>query len=321
MISSQSPGMTPPTATSETCAIRAAEVWRCGSSVPQRHQQLSCAGYRPGNFDVGDLVAEVVQSRQPALRAHLSSEADIDCAAGDASTICQAVALPTIVGGEVASVLVLILEYDTGCGGGVEYWEISAERRELGWSWGAYQELRLLGRTSRHIKFPFGAGLPGVAWRTSMPQLLPEAATHPGFVRAALADQSPLDYAFALPMQASRDELLGVFVVLGVRHSPVAGALTVWKHDAADDALTLQRHCVASVFANSVRFAADRSSRVTAFAGIAGKAWSSRTPVIGPISAEDCIFEGMTVDQPFSLGIALPHVIGTRVEAVSVIYV
>ena len=106
------------------------------------------------------------------------------------------IAYPIIHGHDVLSVVVLGI----GCGpGAFEVWSRD-DRDELSISASYYSGLKSLEFISRYVRFPKGAGLPGVVWKSRQPKLVVNLAKSPDFMRSFDSGETQPDTGLGLPV-------------------------------------------------------------------------------------------------------------------------
>ena len=129
---------------------------------------------------------------------------------------------------------------------------------------------------SRRTWFARGEGLPGEAWASAAPRVLPDLAAQPGFHRAFWAAKDGLRSACAFPLTAG-SEVVGVIELFGRAPRAVEPTLAAvftsigarlgeaWKRRALEAALARSQGRLSSVVAHApiVLFALDPQGRFT----------------------------------------------------------
>jgi hypothetical protein len=137
-----------------------------------------------------------------------------------------ALLLPT---GET-TVLRLHLASGPGVRGAAEAWCSHEHAHELHPYEGWYPGLDRFGRASRHVRFPCGTGMPGLAWERAAPILLDDLVHSPCFLRSSGAAIEGIRAGLALPI-IDRSQLRGVGVLLCSIDLPIARLVELWRND------------------------------------------------------------------------------------------
>ena len=317
----------PMTVASDGSLLRAIEVWRPAADS----EQLVCVNghyddCEPfANFSKGakpdPMISQITDSGLPMVFSDLAPVMSTRLEGAVEAGVTSALGVPTVIGGVVSAVTMMYFSESAGIVGAIESWVPDKQRRELTLGTGHYINLGLFEKTSRCIKWPFGAGLPGLTWRTAMPQLVAGIGRSPAFIRGADAHDSGLDVGMSFPIFSSVDDIRAIVLLLSSTHSPMAKLFGLWVPDEDGPILKLERLCASEGTGANVTDWQDKL-KCEPFEGIAGKAWSSRTPVLETHLADgpepDRISEVCSV--PLSWGLALPSIVGNRVHAVCTLY-
>lgn len=152
----------------------------------------------------------------------------------------------------------------------VEVWIPTADGSLLEFGGGIFGDANALLAMSRAMCFGRAEGLPGRAWETEQPVLLPrlEGST---YRRSAAAKAAGLGCAVALPLFVN-DGLSAVVVFYGAADAEPAAAIELWGHDARVTAdLTLVEGCYLG--SASALEAISRDSYLPRGSGLPGLAW------------------------------------------------
>lgn len=128
------------------------------------------------------------------VRAEHAKTAGIDAALG----------FPWFVGRELAAVVTLLLTTRSSAHASVELWSHAGDVDVLRHGGGLYVNAPDLERVSGLLQFPYGAGLPGLAWSTGMPLVIDDVRASHEFVRAEPAARAGLRRALAIPIFRER---------------------------------------------------------------------------------------------------------------------
>jgi hypothetical protein len=138
------------------------------------------------------------------VRAEHAAAAGIDAAIG----------VPWFRGRELAGVITLLITTRTGAAACVEVWNHDDVVDVLKHGDGIYVNVLELERLSALLRFPYAAGLPGLAWSTGMPIVIDDVRHSSEFVRAEPATRAGLKRAMAVPIFRER-KVAHVLTLLG----------------------------------------------------------------------------------------------------------
>ncbi len=191
----------------------------------------------------------------------------------------------------------------------VEIWVPDARDDRLVWHAGSYGPLAEFADNSRDMAFPYGRGLPGIAWKEARPIIMKDL-TDGAFLRADAAQAAGLTSGVAMPIfQGTR--LRAVLVFLCGEHGRGDGAIEVWK----DDGLSGQS-LVDGYYGKLVRF--ERQSRNIKFPlgrGLPGMVWKSAAPVITDVANTNAFLRSQAaLEAGISIGIGIPLNSGQNVD-------
>jgi putative methionine-R-sulfoxide reductase with GAF domain len=128
------------------------------------------------------------------VRAEHAATAGIDAAIG----------FPWFVGRELAGVVTLLFTLRTDTPACVELWNHGGDIDVLKHGGGLYVNAAELEAVSGLLQFPYGAGLPGLAWSAGMPLVIDDVRASHEFVRAEPAARAGLRRAIAIPIFRER---------------------------------------------------------------------------------------------------------------------
>lgn len=146
--------------------------------------------------------------------------------------------LPILHGGRTIAVVVLLCGEAALTPGALEVWSPEgAAGDSLKLHSGYYGDFDGFRRLSAAVRFERGAGLPGRAWLSQLPELLPNVSHSDSFVRAAAAITYDLTTGLSWPCYG---ETAAVAVMLGTKSTPIARAVEVWVPDDRAKQLSLR---------------------------------------------------------------------------------
>jgi hypothetical protein len=155
--------------------------------------------------------------RSHFVRAEHAATAGIDAA----------LAFPWFVGRELAGVVTLLLTTKSDRRACVELWNHGGDADVLKHGGGVYVNAPDLERVSSLLQFPYGAGLPGLAWSTGMPIVIDDVRASNEFVRTAPATRAGLQRALALPIFRER-KVVHVLTFFGSEAEPFPHAFELF---------------------------------------------------------------------------------------------
>jgi hypothetical protein len=167
--------------------------------------------------------------------------------AARAAGLTCAVALPTFMGDELTSVVVLLCgdDDDEGDIGAIELWHndprlTSDLTLAEGYFGATAPELEALTRDG---SLPRGAGVPGLAWQREAAVFIDNVATSPQFLRAQTAAHAGIVRALALPCSV-RVQQTWVLSLLSSATRPIARRIESWlPNDAGTHLQRAFGHC------------------------------------------------------------------------------
>ncbi len=117
--------------------------------------------------------------------------------------------------------------------GAVEIWTRD-DRDELSISGSFYGGLEAFEYISQHVKFPKGAGLPGVCWKQGIPKMVNDPGANPNFIRSFDRDPAKLISAVGLPISRSYGYPASILLLLSSQANPLAKYMGIVKVDAEE---------------------------------------------------------------------------------------
>jgi hypothetical protein len=121
------------------------------------------------------------------------------------------------VGRELAGVVTLLFTTKTETPACAELWNHGGDVDVLKPGGGLYVNAPELERVSGLLQFPYGAGLPGLAWSAGMPLVIDDVRCSHEFVRAEPAARAGLRRALAIPIFRER-KVVHVLTLFGSEH-------------------------------------------------------------------------------------------------------
>lgn len=196
--------------------------------------------------------------------------------AAKAAGLTCGLAVPIFDGAALKAVLVLFCGDDREHVGAIEVWNAPDDGVELGLVDGYYGTADALEWSSRRIKFPRGAGLPGMVWESGMPVIMEDLGQGRRFLRWESAERVGINRGVGIPCFGPAK---GAFVLslLSALGTPIARRVECWAPDADGKTLSLKNgYCeIATDLASSF---ADVALPIQA--GTLGKVYQGGAPAI-----------------------------------------
>lgn len=145
--------------------------------------------------------------------------------------------LPIVHGGRTIAVVLLLCGEASFTPGALEVWCPEGQGDSLKLHSGYYGDFDGFRRLSAAVRFERGTGLPGRAWLSRLPELLPNVSHSDSFIRAAAALTYDLTTGLAWPCDG---EAPSVAVMLGTKDTPLARGVEVWVPDERGKVLQLR---------------------------------------------------------------------------------
>ena len=233
--------------------IRVSEIWvpskdrtllefKDGLYGPHQHfragSEAMCFGYDEG------LPGKAWAARHPIVlkdlqhsyfkRASLAREAGLTCG----------VAMPVFAGDYLLAVLVLFCGSDDDHVGAIELWHNDpAASFDMGLVDGFYGIAENFEYLSRRTQFRPGFGLPGLVWKSGMPEIVGDLWNSDRFLRKDDARKVGLSKGLGLPCPYAPGQNY-VMTFLSALGTPIARRFEIWLPSERHDALTFgSGHC------------------------------------------------------------------------------
>jgi len=226
-----------------------------------------------------------------------------------------AVAIPVFSGDVLKAVLGLLCGRDVeGDVGAIELWHNEADlSHELSLADGYYGAAKSFELNSRQMKFPRGYGLPGKAWKTNAPVIIPQLDQSRQFLRARDAESSGMKFGLAIPYKPN-EESTWVVALLSSSDTPIARRFEIWKSRAADDVLVFEAGCCSSGRDLNEIFL---GLTLRTGEGPVGRAWATGMPVVEADLVKDgCPATTAAIKAGLRQVVALPVFHGTELCSV-----
>ncbi len=301
--------------------IRAVEIWT------QKEKRWHCDA-QVGTDDVGgverqaydnDLFAEQMLDPQPRLYTD-SDSIHNECIArtsiAEPHNIGALLCLPCIEHNTIQALVLFFLAPEAVTQGAVEIWSGTHGSHELHVCQGYYPQAQQFGTLSSSIGLPYGSGLPGRAWSIAAPQVVPDIGTAQRFLRSSSADNESLGLGIAIPI-ISTHTLLGVCTLLSPRQYPSTRVVEIWRPHHSKQG---KMDCADAFYQDGILLS-KAPAHIAPGNGLAGRAWSERTPVCCNDLSTAC--HKRTTDfaeSPLTYGLALPIIVGEDIRSVICLY-
>ena len=115
--------------------------------------------------------------------------------------------------------------------GAAEIWTRD-DRDELSISGSFYRGLDTFEFISQHVKFPKGAGLPGVCWKSGVPKMLNDPGGNPNFIRSFDRDPAELMSVIGLPISRTYGYPASILLLMSSKANPLSNYSAIVKVDA-----------------------------------------------------------------------------------------
>lgn len=229
-----------------TTLIKAAEAWLPNQDGTQLTLGSACYGTlgdfesisRSMTFSYGEgLPGRVWKARRPMIwndltndqfkRRNFLTDTGIECGVG----------VPIFSGNYLLGVVVLFCGKSVISGssaGAIEIWNNQTDQpeNELKLESGYYgDDLEKFEWVSRKLSIMKGFGLPGTAWQTQKPHLIPDLGTSSSFLRAQNAADCGITTGLALPMGMGGNHI-NILTLLSADKFPIAHQFEIWQPDS-----------------------------------------------------------------------------------------
>lgn len=226
-------GVVPAVSANQTTLVQYIEVWHVedgGQTMRlQDHARLRghivVFGTSDRRVRSGEGIAGMAWNRRQAVILHETpSELLERIGTQNGLDLTGLIAYPIMRGHDVLSVVVFGISDGPGA---LEIWSRD-DRDELSISSSYYASLKNLEFMSRYVRFPKGAGLPGIVWKTGLPKLAPDLARSASFMRSFDADETQLSTGLGLPVGSTAGHSESILLFLSSQAMPIARAFEIW---------------------------------------------------------------------------------------------
>ena len=235
----QDPALTM-TATTASCLIRYVEIWTPAPDNPQQvilesaniidPESLSPVSPSVKIFNDGEgAIGSAMRQRAPVIFQD-SPCADLERIRHETNVNISAIlAFPVYFEDKLINVIAFGLIEGHGA---AEIWTRD-DRDELSISGSFYRGLDSFEFISQHVKFPKGAGLPGVCWKQGIPKMLNDPNGNPNFIRSFDRDRAKLTSVIGLPISRTYGYPASILLLMSSEANPLSnyGALVKVEAD------------------------------------------------------------------------------------------
>ena len=228
--------------------VRGVEVWE--PNADRSRLSLTQSVYRDADamaniskdlsfaIDEG-LPGEVWQSRMPVFYRRLTSGPFRRSDAAAAAGLTTGVGIPIFCGGELVSVVLLLLDGGESLKTAIEHWRITSSSSRYELHGGVYSNCEKLRRLSEHVFFPVGEGLPGVIAERRMPYLGTRFTDDSNALRGVAITAEQLHSGIGFPLTDSGAIADDVLLLFNSDSTPLFRLLQIWKPTPDGGAMTL----------------------------------------------------------------------------------
>lgn len=282
------------------------------------HQQFRlaseplCFGYDEG------LPGKAWAARHPIILRDLQNTYFKRAKAAKEAGLSSAVAMPVFAGDYLLAVLVLFCGDDDDHVGAIELWHNDpAESYDMGLVEGYYGIAENFEYVSRRTQFRPGFGLPGITWKSGMPELLGDLWSSEKFLRKDDARKAGLSKGLGVPFLYEPGQHY-VMTFLSAMGTPIARRIEVWVPTEDRKALLFNTgHCD-----RTPEFSLDYAqTRLTHESCILGRVWALGLPAISDSIQHEASDVGVSAQKAgLSTLIAFPVLEAGRLKAVVAFY-
>lgn len=229
------------TATTASCLIRYVEVWTPEPDNPQQVVLESANIINPENlnpispsvtrFNEGEgAIGSAIRQRAPVIFQDMPC-ADLERIRSETNVdISALLAFPVYFEDKLINVIALGLIEGHGA---AEIWTRD-DRDELSISGSFYRGLDSFEYISQHVKFPKGAGLPGVCWKQGIPKMVNDPSANPNFIRSFDRDPAKLESVIGLPISRTYGYPASILLLMSSEANPLSKYSAIVKVEAEE---------------------------------------------------------------------------------------
>jgi hypothetical protein len=282
------------------------------------HQQFRVASERLCfGYDEG-LPGKAWAARHPIILKDLQNSYFKRADAAKAAGLSSAVAMPVFAGDYLLAVMVLFCGDDDDHVGAIELWHNDpANSYDMGLVDGYYGIAENFEYVSRRTLFRPGFGLPGITWKSGMPELMGELWSSEKFLRKDDARKAGLSKGLGVPFLYDPGQHY-VMTFLSAMGTPIARRIEIWVPTEDRQALEFSSgHCD-----RVPEFTLDHAeTRLTREGSLLGRVWALGLPAISESIHEEVSAIGASASKAsLSTLIALPILDAGRLKAVVAFY-
>ncbi len=282
------------------------------------HQQFRLASERLCfGYDEG-LPGKAWAARHPIILKDLQNSYFKRAEAAKAAGLNSAVAMPVFAGDYLLAVVVLFCGDDADHVGAIELWHNDpSESYDMGLVDGYYGIAENFEYVSRRTMFRPGFGLPGITWKSGMPELMGDLWNAEKFLRKDDARKVGLSKGLGVPFLYEPGQNY-VMTFLSAMGTPIARRIEVWVPTEAREALVFNSgHCD-----RVPEFTLDHAdTRLTRESSLVGRVWALGLPAISENIHEEASALGASAKKAgLSTLMALPVLDAGRLKAVVTFY-
>lgn len=191
--------------------------------------------------------------------------------------LTTAIAMPIFAGEYLNAVVVFLCGEREAQAGAIELWANDHDRlNEMKLLEGYYGSMKEFEWISKNIKIMRGHGLPGKAWKESMPFIMNDLGHSATFLRARKARKEGITTGLALPAWMIDDDGY-VITFLSGNETPIARRFEIWIPDDTGEALVFRDgHCEEESDLSEVY----AMTRLEKHSTILGNVWKTGYPVL-----------------------------------------
>ena len=229
------------TATIASCLIRYVEVWTVSPDNPEQvilesaniinPENLSPISPSVNRFNDGEgAIGSAMRQRAPVIFQDMPC-ADLERIRSETNVdISALLAFPVYFEDKLINVIAFGLIEGHGA---AEIWTRD-DRDELSISGSFYRGLDSFEYISQHVKFPKGAGLPGVCWKQGIPKMVNDPSANPNFIRSFDRDPAQLMSVIGLPISRTYGYPASILLLMSSEANPLSNYSAIVKVEAEE---------------------------------------------------------------------------------------